>query len=69
MPVQLNGRTADMEAICAIAAERQLFIVEDSCQALGSKFRGRCAGPSAWRAVSASIRPKRSDASEMAVQS
>ena len=44
MPVQLNGRTADMQAICAIAAEHQLFIVEDACQALGSKFQGRCAG-------------------------
>ena len=44
MPVQLNGRTADMQAICAIAAEHNLFIVEDSCQALGSRFQGRCAG-------------------------
>ena len=44
MPVQLNGRTADMEAIGAIARERGLFVVEDSCQALGSKFQGRQAG-------------------------
>lgn len=44
MPVQLNGRTADMEQISAIAAEHDLFIIEDSCQALGSRFRGRCAG-------------------------
>ncbi len=44
MPVQLNGRTADMDAIGAIAREHGLFIVEDSCQALGSKFKGRFAG-------------------------
>lgn len=44
MPVQLNGRTADMDAICSIAREHGLFIVEDSCQALGSKFKGRFAG-------------------------
>jgi dTDP-4-amino-4,6-dideoxygalactose transaminase len=44
MPVQLNGRTADMDALTSIAREYDLFIVEDSCQALGSKFKGRCAG-------------------------
>jgi dTDP-4-amino-4,6-dideoxygalactose transaminase len=44
MPVQLNGRTADMDAIGAIAREHGLFIVEDSCQALGSKFKGQFAG-------------------------
>ena len=44
MPVQLNGRTADMDRICDIARRHGLFIVEDSCQALGSKYRGRFAG-------------------------
>jgi dTDP-4-amino-4,6-dideoxygalactose transaminase len=44
MPVQLNGRTADMDAICAVARDHGLFIVEDSCQALGSKYKGRFAG-------------------------
>jgi len=44
MPVQLNGRTANMDAIGAIAQEHGLFIVEDSCQALGSKFKGQFAG-------------------------
>ena len=44
LPVQLNGRTADMDALCALAREHNLKIVEDSCQALGSKFGGRCAG-------------------------
>lgn len=44
MPVQLNGRTADMEALSAIADRHGLMIVEDSCQALGSRFKGRQAG-------------------------
>jgi dTDP-4-amino-4,6-dideoxygalactose transaminase len=44
MPVQLNGRTSDMDAIQAIADRHGLFILEDSAQALGSKFRGRFAG-------------------------
>lgn len=44
MPVQLNGRTSDMDAICALADQHDLKIVEDSAQALGSKFKGRFAG-------------------------
>lgn len=44
MPVQLNGRTADMEAIEAIAIKHNLHIIEDSCQALGSKFKEKYAG-------------------------
>ena len=44
MPVQLNGRTADMDAIGSLAERHNLIIIEDSCQALGSKFKGRFAG-------------------------
>ena len=44
MPVQLNGRTADMDAIGTLAREHGLVIVEDSAQGLGSKFKGRFAG-------------------------
>ena len=44
MPVQLNGRTADMDSICTVADEANLKIVEDSAQALGSKFKGKFAG-------------------------
>ncbi|WP_363228070.1 DegT/DnrJ/EryC1/StrS family aminotransferase [Bdellovibrio sp. ArHS] len=44
MPVQLNGRTANMDMICKIADDHGLKIVEDSAQALGSKFKGKFAG-------------------------
>lgn len=44
MPVQLNGRTADMDRIQQIAEQHDLYIIEDSAQALGSKFKGRFAG-------------------------
>ncbi|HEU4427742.1 MAG TPA: DegT/DnrJ/EryC1/StrS family aminotransferase [Myxococcota bacterium] len=44
MPVQLNGRTADMDRVSAFAAEHGLAVIEDAAQALGSRFRGRAAG-------------------------
>lgn len=44
MPVQVNGRTCDMDKLCAIAQDNQLLIIEDAAQGLGSKFKGRCAG-------------------------
>jgi len=44
MPVQLNGRTADMERVGAFAADHGLAVIEDAAQALGSRFRGRAAG-------------------------
>ncbi len=44
MPVQLNGRVANMDPILALADRHGLQIVEDSCQALGAKFDGRFAG-------------------------
>jgi dTDP-4-amino-4,6-dideoxygalactose transaminase len=44
LPVHLNGRTCDMEAIQRIAERRGLQIVEDAAQALGSKFKGKPAG-------------------------
>jgi dTDP-4-amino-4,6-dideoxygalactose transaminase len=43
MPVQLNGRTANMDALQAIADEYNLLIIEDSAQALGSKYKGKYA--------------------------
>jgi dTDP-4-amino-4,6-dideoxygalactose transaminase len=44
MPVQLNGRTCNMEALMATAERHGLLIIEDAAQALGSKFKGRNAG-------------------------
>lgn len=44
MPVQVNGRTCDMDAIQALANKHGLAVVEDAAQALGSAFRGRKAG-------------------------
>jgi len=44
MPVQLNGRTCDMDALQAIADKHGLAIIEDAAQAIGSKFRGKTAG-------------------------
>jgi dTDP-4-amino-4,6-dideoxygalactose transaminase len=44
MPVQLNGRTANMEAIGALAQRHGLATAEDSAQGLGSRFGGRMAG-------------------------
>ncbi len=43
-PTQLNGRTCDMDVILAIAAENKLELYEDAAQALGSRFKGKCAG-------------------------
>lgn len=44
MPVQLNGRTCNMDKVGVFAKEYGLKIVEDSAQGLGSKFKGRLAG-------------------------
>lgn len=44
MPVQVNGRTCDMDALQKVADAHGLMIVEDAAQGLGSKFRGKCAG-------------------------
>jgi dTDP-4-amino-4,6-dideoxygalactose transaminase len=44
LPTQLNGRTADMTSLQGLADRNGLAIIEDAAQALGSKFRGQCAG-------------------------
>lgn len=44
MPVQVNGRTADMDAIMQIAGSHGLIVVEDSAQALGANYKGRPTG-------------------------
>jgi dTDP-4-amino-4,6-dideoxygalactose transaminase len=44
MPTQLNGRCADMDALQDIAERHGLFLLEDSAQALGAKYKGQSAG-------------------------
>jgi dTDP-4-amino-4,6-dideoxygalactose transaminase len=40
MPVHLNGRSVDMEAVNRLAAQHGLYVVEDACQALLSRNAG-----------------------------
>ena len=45
VPVHLYGQAANMNAIMEIAAKRQLFVVEDNAQAIGSDYHlsnGQC---------------------------
>jgi len=44
LPVDVFGQPADMDAINAIAKESGLTVIEDSCEALGSEYKGRLAG-------------------------
>ena len=44
MPTQLNGRVCDMDKIMQIAKKHGLFVVEDSAQALGARYKGKHAG-------------------------
>ncbi len=44
VPVQLNGRTCEMDVLEALAKEHGLIIVEDAAQGLGSAYRGKKAG-------------------------
>ena len=44
VPVHLYGQTAEMEAICRLAREHELLVLEDAAQAQGAVHRGRRAG-------------------------
>jgi perosamine synthetase len=44
MPVHVFGRPADMEAIGRIAADRELVVIEDACEAIGAEAFGQRAG-------------------------
>jgi dTDP-4-amino-4,6-dideoxygalactose transaminase len=43
-PVHLHGRTLDIDPILTLAAEQGVHVLEDACQAHGSRHRGRPAG-------------------------
>lgn len=44
IPVHLFGQTADMDAVLEVAREHNLFVVEDTAQAIGADYKGRKAG-------------------------
>lgn len=44
IPVDVFGTTPDMDAVNAIAKKHKLRVIEDSCEALGAKYKGRMAG-------------------------
>ena len=44
MPVHMLNLVCDMDSICAIAAEHDLVVIEDACQAIGARYKGRRVG-------------------------
>jgi len=44
IPVDVFGQVADLDRIAAIARRHGLRVIEDSCEALGSRYKGRMAG-------------------------
>ena len=44
IPVHIYGKSADMDRIMAVAKERGLVVIEDACQAPGSRYKGRKVG-------------------------
>lgn len=44
IPVHLNGRMADMDAVMSFATKHNLAVIEDACQSLGGSFKGKMAG-------------------------
>lgn len=44
LPVHIFGQPADMQAICRIAGEHGLYVIEDACQAVGASTEGKKVG-------------------------
>jgi dTDP-3-amino-3,4,6-trideoxy-alpha-D-glucose transaminase len=44
VPVHLYGRCSDLSPLAALAAEHELWLIEDAAQAHGARWKGRVAG-------------------------
>ena len=44
MPVHMYGNPCDMDPIMAIAKKHGLYVIEDTCQGVGGKYKGRYLG-------------------------
>jgi len=44
LPIHVFGQVCDMEPMLQIAGKRDLVVIEDACEAIGSEHRGRKAG-------------------------
>ena len=44
IPVHMDGISCDIESVIKIAKDKKLIVIEDSCQAMGSKLNGRYLG-------------------------
>jgi 8-amino-3,8-dideoxy-alpha-D-manno-octulosonate transaminase len=44
IPVHMSGVAAEMDEIMAIAKQKNIYVLEDSCQALGGKYKGKYLG-------------------------
>lgn len=44
IPVDVFGQIADMDPIRVVAQRHDLYVIEDSCEALGGRYKGRRAG-------------------------
>ena len=41
IPVHIFGQTCDMDKLMNIAERYKLYVIEDSCQAIGSEYKGK----------------------------
>jgi len=44
MPVHMCGSMADLDALQAICKEHNLILLEDACQSIGAKYKGKAVG-------------------------